>query len=351
MSAWKPPIFMSKTAAMSGQETFWLWGWLTYRLGLLLDRLGPWLLRNAPSFGRLYANAIRGRAPRLGVVPGWRYAHECYPPSPWWVMRRRALWQCALDHQLDVSVIALWLAGTRVGVSLGNNSGLFLYVCGSYEPNELAFVDRVLHPGMTFIDIGANEGLYSLFAARRVGPSGRVIAVEPSSRERAILQANLARNQIDNVTVVPNALADRPGAAELKIAPTSHGGHNTLGQFVYEGDSAVARENVAVETLDGLVERLGIAQIDVVKVDIEGAELKLFAGGRNLLSRQRPTLLVEANDEALKRQGASAEALVDLLLSHDYQIQVFNESGMTELCAQGGPLSENIVAFAKEKAG
>jgi FkbM family methyltransferase len=340
---------MPNTGSMNGDRP--LRAWLAYRISRGLDLLGSWLLLNAPPLGRIYASAIRGRAPRLGVVPGWRYAHECYPPSPWWVMRRRALWQCALDHQLDVSVIAPWLAGTRVGVSLGNNNGLFLYVCGSYEPNELAFVDRVLHPGMTFIDIGANEGLYTLFAARRVGPSGRVIAVEPSSRERAILQVNLARNRADNVMVVPNALADRPGTAELKIAPTSHGGHNTLGQFVYEGDLAVARENVDVETLDGLVERLGIERVDVVKVDIEGAELKLLAGGRNLLSRQRPILLLEANDEALKRQGASAEALVDLLLSLDYQIQVFNESGMTEPWVLGKPLSENIVAFADEKAG
>lgn len=325
--------------------------WLAYRISRGLDLLGAWLLLNVPSLGRIYVHAIRGRAPRLGVVPGWRYAHECYPPSPWWVMRRRALWQCALDHKLNVPVVVPWLAGTRVGATLGNNGGLFLYVCGSYEPNELAFVDRVLRPGMTFIDIGANEGLYTLFAARRVGSSGHVIAVEPSSRERAILQANLARNRVDNVMVVPNALADKPGTAELKIAPTSHGGHNTLGQFVYEGDLAVARENVDVETLDGLVERLGIAQVDVVKVDIEGAELKLLLGGRNLLSRQRPILLVEANDEALKRQGASAEALVDLLLSLDYQIQVFNESGMTEPWIPGKPLSENIVAFAREKAG
>jgi len=339
---------MSNTAAMSGDRSFWLWSWLAYRLGLLLDRLGPKLLRDAPPFGRLYARAIRGRAPRLGVVPGWRFALEYFITYPWWVMRRGALWRCALEHQLGVPLVVPWLADTRVGVTLGNDMSLSLYVSGSFEPNEFAFIDRVLCPGMTFVDVGANEGLYTLFAAQRAGPSGRVIAIEPSSRERAILHANLARNRIENVTVVPHALADKRGTAELKIAPRLHGGHNTLGQLIYESDAEVARESVTVETFDGLVERLELAWVDVVKIDVEGAELKLLSGGRNLLSRQRPILLIEANDEALKRQGASTEALVDLLLSLGYEIQVFNEGGMTEPWVRGRPLSENIVAFAKE---
>lgn len=342
---------MSNTAAMIGDRSFWLWSWLAYRLGLLLDRLGPKLLRYSPLLGRLYARVIRGRAPRLGIVPGWRFALEYFVTYPWWVMRRGALWRCALEHQLEVPLVVPWLAGTRVGVTLGNDMSLSLYVSGSFEPNEFAFIDRVLRPGMTFVDIGANEGLYTLFAARRVGPSSRVIAVEPSSRERAILHANFSRNRINNVTVVPHALADRPGTAELMIAPRLHGGHNTLGQLIYESDAEVARESVTVETFDGLVERLGLTQVDVVKIDVEGAEFKLLAGGRSLLSRQRPILLIEANDEALKRQGASSKALVDFLLSLDYQIQIFNESGMTEPWVRGEPLSENIVAFAKEKVG
>lgn len=339
---------MPNTAAMSGDRPFWLWSWLAYRLGLRLDRLGPWLLLNLPPLGRLYASAIRGAPPRLGVVPNWRFALEYYVTYPWWVMRRGALWRCALDNKLDVPVVVPWLDGTRVGVTLGNDMSLSLYVCCSFEPNEFAFLGRILRSGMTVVDVGANEGLYTLFAARRVGPSGRVIAVEPSSRERAILDGNLARNQIRNVAVVPSALADKPGTAELKIAPMQHGGHNTLGQFVYDDDTAVACESVTVETLDALAARLKLEGVDVLKVDVEGAELKLLAGGRNLLSQQRPILLIEANDEALKRQGASAAALVDLLLSLDYRIHMFSEHGTIEPWTQGRRLSENIVALARE---
>jgi FkbM family methyltransferase len=281
-------------------------------------------------------------------VAGWRFAIEYTHLRPWWTMRRAALWHCARDRRLEVPIVVPWLAGTRVGVTLGNDMSLCLYVGSSFEPNEFAFFDRALRPGMTVVDIGANEGLYTLFAGRRIGPSGRLIAVEPSSRERAILQANLARNRLRNVTVVPHALADTLGKAELKIASKEHSGHNTLGHLVYKDDAVVDCEEVVVETFDGLVERLGLTRVDVVKIDVEGAELRLLSGGRNLLSRQRPILLIEANDEALKRQGASTEALVDLLFSLGYEIQVFNEGGMTEPWVRGRPLSENIVAFAKE---
>ncbi len=347
IAPWSYGVFVSNTAAMSGDRPFWLRSWLAHRLAVRLDRLGPWLLLKAPLLGRLYARALRGPAPRLGVVPGWRFALEYYVTYPWWTMRRGALWRYALENQLDVPVVVPWLAGTRVRVTLGNDMSLCLYVCGAFEPNEFAFLDRVLLPGMTVVDVGANEGLYTLFAARRVGPAGRVIAVEPSSRERTLLEANLARNRLRNVTVVPHALADAAGVAELQIAPRQHGGHNTLGQFVYEGDTAVAREKVTVETLDDLVARLGLDRVDMVKIDVEGAELKFLSGGRTLLSQQRPTLLIEANEEALKRQSASTHALVYLLQSLDYQIHVFNESGTTEPWAPGQALSENIVALVR----
>ncbi len=307
--------------------------------------MGCWLLLNAPFFGRLYAYCLRGPAPKLGVVPGWRFAIEYYVTYPWMVMRRGALWRCALENQLNVPMVVPWVERTKVQVTLGNDNSLCLYVSGSFEPNEFAFLDRVVRPGMTFIDIGANEGLYSLFAARRVGRRGRVISVEPSSRERAILDSNIARNRLRNVTVVPHALADKPGFAELQIAPKQHGGHNTLGQFIYEGETAVAREQVTVETLDDLGTRLGVARVDVMKIDVEGAELKLLSGGRRLLATCRPALLIEANNEALKRQGTSTQALVELLVSLGYQIHVFNESGMTEPWTPGNPLSENIVAL------
>jgi FkbM family methyltransferase len=198
---------------------------------------------------------------------------------------------------------------------------------------------------MTFVDIGANEDLFAVFAARRIGNSGRVIAIEPSTRERHILERNVARNGLGNVTIVPHALAAEPGTAELQIAPMKHGLHNTLGDFICRArpPSRARRSSSRVSTICTSVWRRGAWTRS--RIDVEGAEVKVLTGGRGLLSTSRPILLVEVNEEALKHQGADSQALLALLRSTDYPIHIFNDRGLTERWIEGRLLSANIVAM------
>lgn len=314
------------------------------KLAIQLDSLGPRLLVERPWLGRLYARLIAPR-PSLSVFPGWTFGREFFIEHRWMATRRGVLWRHALRNKLDVRLILPWHARTKVEVSLGTDESFCVYVAGSFEPNEFAFLDRTLGRRMTFVDVGANDGLYTLFAAGRVGRRGRVLAFEPSSRERRVLDRNIALNRLRNVVVVPSALADEAGQATLQIAPTLHGGHNTLGGFAYKGVDAVATEQVQVETLDSVVARLGIAKVDVVKIDVEGAELKVLEGAREVLRRSRPLLLIEANDDALRNQGASTAQLLALLRSLGYAIYVFSEAkGLEEPWLEGAPLSANIIA-------
>ncbi len=319
-----------------------------WKAGDRLDRLGRWLLVNAPALGRLYAGLLTAPCREPALYPGWSFGYEYYIQRRWKALRRGALWEFAKEQGLEVPLTVPWHGVTKVAVTLGNDMSLCLYVAGSFEPNEFAFLDRVVKPGMTFVDIGANEGLFSLFAARRVGAGGRVIAAEPSSRERRRLEANLARNRIANVTVVPHAIGDRPGSARLQIATGVHAGHNTLGAFTYDDVSAVDYEDVPVETLDALAERLAIGKLDVVKIDVEGAELKVLQGAAGLLRRTRPILLIEANEGALLGQGASSAAVVALLEELGFAIHVFSDrTGAVEPRAPDAPLSANIVAMPR----
>jgi FkbM family methyltransferase len=212
-------------------------------------------------------------------------------------------------------------------------------------------VNRFLKPGMVFVDVGANDGYYSLFAARRVGASGRVIAVEPSSRERANLERNLARNGLDNVIVVSAALGAEPGVADLRLAQGKHSGHNTLGKFAHDDVQAASLERVKVQTLDSVVAELGLDRIDFVKIDVEGAEASVVAGARSVLKEMRPVMILEINDAALRAQGNSAAALLSALRT-DYGYEILNFSqttGMLEPVVDGAPLSANIVAPPKER--
>jgi FkbM family methyltransferase len=90
-----------------------------------------------------------------------------------------------------------------------------MFVGGSFEPNEFAWLDTILRPGMTFVDVGANDGLYALFAAQRVGPQGKVLAIEPSQREFMRLDRNLRLNRLTNVRAFRLAASSQYGEATL----------------------------------------------------------------------------------------------------------------------------------------
>ncbi len=322
-------------------------------VGYHLDNMGRWLIVRAPLDRRCLCRDPGPRVPKLEPRPGWRFAEEYYDQRRWLACRRGALWEAAREKELAVPLTVRWHGGTTVDVTLGNDNSLCLYVCGTFEPNEFAFVDRMLKPGMVFVDVGANDGYYTLFAARRVGPAGKVIAIEPSSRERAHLQRNLGRNGLENVQVVAAALGAEAGFVDLHLAHGVHAGHNTLGDFAHDDVVRASSERVPLETLDAVVARQGLSRVDMVKIDVEGGEAGVVAGAREVLSTMRPVLLMELNDRALHAQGQSAATLLQTLkVELDYQALSFSPvGGWPERAVEGVPLSSNIVLVPRERAG
>jgi len=205
---------------------------------------------------------------------------------------------------------------------------------------------------MTFVDVGANDGYYTLFAARRVGSTGRVVAVEPSSRERVNLKRNIARNRLDNVAIVPAALGSTCGVADLRLAQGVHSGHNTLGKFAHDGVQAERFQRVDLETLDKVASDLGLGGVDFVKIDVEGAEASVIYGARHVLTAMRPIILLEINDRALRAQATSGEALLATLRNDfNYEIMTFSTvTGTVELMVGSAPLSANVVAIPVERS-
>ncbi len=329
------------------------WAWFRSGTGYHLDNFGRWLIVHAPSLGAAYAAWWAPGAPNLGPRPGWGFAEEYYDQRQWLACRRGALWETARDNNLVVPLSVPWLAGTTVEVTLGNDNSLCLYVCGSFEPNEFAFLDRILKPGMVFVDVGANDGYYSLFAARRVDPDGRVVSVEPSSRERGHLERNLARNGLDNVAIVPSALGASAGVADLHLAHGEHAGHNTLGGFAHDDVVPESHERVSIETLDAVTSRLGLPRVDFIKIDVEGAEANVIAGANTVLTSMRPLLMLEVSDGALRAQGSSEASLLHTLRCElGYEILVFSTtSGLAVRLVDGAPLSANVIAVPKERVG
>jgi len=283
------------------------------------------------------------------------------PPHPWpgWRLGsgiaitripsvfRFLLWRAYSSRCSDQDRFLLkWHRGLRLRAFPKDETCGSLFVTGFYEPNEFYFLNGRLKPGMVFIDVGANIGLYTIFASSMVGPQGVVLAVEPSEREFRLLKANVQLNACANVRLIPLGLSNRSGERELLIAEKEHSGHNTFGRFGYAGVEVAGRQMVKTERLDNLIQREGLERVDVIKLDVEGHERFVLEGARETLTRFKPILLVELIDRPLSLQGCSADQAWNFLINLGYQILQFDATtGLPVAADKKSSGQENIVAI------
>lgn len=174
--------------------------------------------------------------------------------------------------------------------------------------DEIRFIRRYLGPGMRAIDIGANVGVYTLAAARLVGASGLVWAFEPASAPAALLQTNIAENRFSNIQLTRKALSNYEGKAAISLHRQSE--LNSFSRSATDGST----ETVQVTSLDREAGLLGMDKIDFVKIDAEGEEENIIAGGVRFLTEQSPLVMFEvgASEFGALRSTAAAEALTRL---------------------------------------
>jgi FkbM family methyltransferase len=155
---------------------------------------------------------------------------------------------------------------------------------GRYAPMETALLQAILQPGATFVDVGGNIGYFALAAAARVGPGGRVVSLEPDPRMAAALRENLAMNGAGNVTALEAAAAASEGTAEL-TGFEEEGGNWGVSSLVPGG--AGRSFTVRCAPLDALLDASGVETVDLVKIDVEGAEMQVLAGMREGIASGR----------------------------------------------------------------
>src|SRR5580658_2066437 len=217
-----------------------------------------------------------------------------------------------------------------------------------FENAERSFVQSFLRPGMTVLDIGAHHGYYTLLASRRVGPSGRVLAFEPSPRERNRLNLHLRFNRCKNVSVESCALGDADSAGQLFLAPTNESGFNSLRKPDVLG--ATTPISVVVQRLDQVLVNQRIESVDFVKLDVEGAELSVLKGAHELLTkRPRPTILAEVQDVRTNPWGYEAKEIVRFLNDLDYRWYAPTAGGsLEEMDVRLEKYDGNFVAVPEE---
>ena len=173
--------------------------------------------------------------------------------------------------------------------------------CGTYEVGETQLLTKLLGPGDVFVDIGAHIGWYTLRAAKAVGGTGTVVAVEPFPANTDALRENVALSGFSNVRIVPEAAGGEAGVAEIgrQLAGRTGGAGARLSQ-----DATVDRCRVRVVPLEDLLPAELVPT--VVKIDVEGFECHVIDGGTAALGRAR-AVLVELHPGALAEQGRTPE--------------------------------------------
>jgi len=233
-------------------------------------------------------------------------------------LARRALNRVNHDPQ-PVADLCGPLAGQRMRVNWASHK---TYVFGTHEPHIMQIIRDVVRPGWTAVDVGANIGYSTLLLARCVGPAGRVLAFEPLAENFRMLQENIRLNDHRNVTAENLALMERTGRIELRTA--TPGAMTWAASATIDAAKAVETQDVEAVTLDEYAIRNGIAKIDFLKMDVEGAEADVLAGMGSILDRQKPLLLIEIHQSDLF--GENHPALCKLR-EHNYQISDLGTRG------------------------
>jgi FkbM family methyltransferase len=147
-----------------------------------------------------------------------------------------------------------------------------------------------------------------------------VIAVEPNPDTVRQLRDNIQASGANVIAVQPVACSDSEGELDLFAAPRPSGGETSLSRVNAQQSGGVVSTvyHVRARPLDAIIQESGVSRVDVMKIDVEGAELLVLRGARQTLARYGPTLIVEVEDKKLQPMGASAAELKEFLRSQGY---------------------------------
>jgi FkbM family methyltransferase len=276
----------------------------------LPQRIGRFLV--SPTRKKYITLANRARR----VFPGMPIPLRL-PFGAWWLAEKSAL-----DHEL---------------------------IYNEFERMETDFVKRLLRRNMTVVDAGAHHGLYTLLASKRVGWHGRVIAVEPSPRECERLEKHLRLNRCSNTELVPCALGEDPGEADLYLVDGFQDWCNSLRPPAV--DEPIRTVRVPVRRLDDVLAESGVSKVDFLKLDVEGAELSVLYGAMKLLQREpRPAILAEVQDIRTQPWGYAAREIIQFLIRMDYRwFAIAAKGALLPISCDQETYDANLVALPVER--
>lgn len=204
------------------------------------------------------------------------------------------------------------LFGHRIDLDVSRSTAQQLLVLeGEQFVDERHLLRRLLRPGMTAVDVGANIGYYLLLIEQAIGPQGRVICIEPSIENLPELRRTIASNGFANVALHEVALGDHEGDVGL---------HTGINSGVANQDGGAAY-SVPLRRLDRVISE----PVQFLKIDVEGYEGQVLAGAEDLIAHFKPVLFLELHPHIVGRFGFSVRSILDGLSRHYGQISLYEK--------------------------
>jgi len=193
---------------------------------------------------------------------------------------------------------------------------------GIWEPKTTDYLCSALLPAQVFVDIGANVGYFTLLAARCVGPLGKVLAVEPNPAMTEQLRQNIARSGLTNVVAEVVACSASTGVCRLYTGGPYNTGRSSLCSRNLQWTASV---DVNCVPADILAEKHALPRIDLVKIDVEGAELEVLRGMRDILKHWRPKIVIELLPSLLEGFSTTFNEVLEYMAGLGYSIRPLGE--------------------------
>lgn len=232
-----------------------------------------------------------------------------------------------LLHALGIKETTVSIGGDSLELRVNTRDYLSEQLaCHRYfEPRVREELLSRLKPGMTVLDIGANIGYYTALAAVRVGPGGRVISMEPQPQVCRRLRDNIRRNGLTNVHVVEAAAGAANDKTIFHVPVAGWEAHGSC--RVNKSFTSAGTIEVSLRRVDDILAELRVPAVDLIKIDVEGAEWDAFKGMPQLISAtSRPTLIFEACEDYTSVFGHSVYELLHWLNHQGYRVSQLEEN-------------------------
>ncbi len=202
--------------------------------------------------------------------------------------------------------------------------GWKIFFYGEYEASTNRILEKLVKKGDVVIEAGANIGSETLLLSRHVGDNGMIYGFEPNPYTFQRLKINVDINELSNVQVFELALGERDKDIHFNIYPKGFCNPGMSSKYM---STPITREiSVKQLTLDSFVKEQGIKNVDFIKMDIQGAEMDLLDGSKEVITKYRPTIFTEAEDYFVNTEG-----LYNKLKGFGYDVSRINDNGVTTL--------------------